>query len=169
MSPWIIGADPDGEREYIVHTAYPRFIARIYLDEDELMVCDDDRGGNAGQSLDIVNQDGDAATICVLRWDDPPPADERIDALLRDAAAAMAIADDASDQAAYELSLQPMEAVELRACGELIFGANWQTPLARRLGVEPRTVRHWLSGRNAIAPERAFVIRGWAMKATPDT
>lgn len=165
MSPWIVGADPDGEREYIVHTASPRFIARIYLDNEEMDAGDDVCAPNAGQSITVTNEDDDDTTITILRWDDPPPAQPQLEALLRSAAAVMAIADQSSEEAAYKLALEPMEAAELRACGELIFGAQWQTPLARRLGVEPRTVRHWLAGRSAIAPERAYVIRGWALKA----
>ena len=34
----------------------------------------------------------------------------------------------------------------LRKSGEAIYGAHWQTPLAKRLGVSDRTVRRWLAG-----------------------
>ena len=44
---------------------------------------------------------------------------------------------------------------ELRAAGRLLFGERWQTPLARALGVNPRTVRGWFSSRRPPPdPER---------------
>jgi hypothetical protein len=39
---------------------------------------------------------------------------------------------------------------ELAAAGERLYGARWQTPLAAALGVNPRTLRRWVSGQNAI-------------------
>lgn len=39
---------------------------------------------------------------------------------------------------------------ELRAAGEALYGHRWQSPLARRLLTDPRTVRRWLSGDRAI-------------------
>lgn len=35
---------------------------------------------------------------------------------------------------------------ELRAAGESLYGNRWQTALARRLCVDPSTVRRWLAG-----------------------
>ena len=48
-----------------------------------------------------------------------------------------------------------MTPTELRAAGRLLYGDRWQTPLARALGVNPRTVRGWFSGRRPSPdPER---------------
>lgn len=45
---------------------------------------------------------------------------------------------------------------ELRAAGEALYGARWQTALARELGVADRTVRRWLAG---------LPIGEWAVRA----
>ena len=34
----------------------------------------------------------------------------------------------------------------LTACGEALYGPQWQSPLARELGVSDRTVRRWVAG-----------------------
>ena len=48
-----------------------------------------------------------------------------------------------------------MTPAELRAAGRLLYGDRWQTPLAQALGVNPRTVRGWFSGRRPPPdPER---------------
>ena len=39
---------------------------------------------------------------------------------------------------------------ELRSTGESLFGQHWQTPLAKALDVDPRSVRYWLSGKHKI-------------------
>ena len=39
---------------------------------------------------------------------------------------------------------------ELRAAGEALYGEQWQSPLARVLGVDSRRVRHWLEGDRPI-------------------
>lgn len=36
---------------------------------------------------------------------------------------------------------------ELRAVGELLYGERWQSPLAKDLGVNDRTVRKWADGK----------------------
>jgi hypothetical protein len=36
--------------------------------------------------------------------------------------------------------------VILRNVGEMLYGARWQAPLARDLGVTDRTVRNWAGG-----------------------
>lgn len=36
----------------------------------------------------------------------------------------------------------------LKAAGEALYGRQWQTPLARDLGVTDRTVRNWVRGVN---------------------
>ena len=38
----------------------------------------------------------------------------------------------------------------LARIGRAMYGDQWQTPLSRDLDVSDRTVRHWLSGRNAM-------------------
>jgi DNA invertase Pin-like site-specific DNA recombinase len=45
-----------------------------------------------------------------------------------------------------------MTPAELREIGERLYGRRWQTKLARRLKVDPRTVRRWLSGDRKISP-----------------
>jgi len=47
-----------------------------------------------------------------------------------------------------------LTAAELRALGLAAWGHEWQSPLARAVGVTPRTVRRWASGDTPI-PERA--------------
>jgi hypothetical protein len=39
---------------------------------------------------------------------------------------------------------------ELKRAGEILYGPQWQTPLAQRLRVDDRTVRRWLAGDRAI-------------------
>jgi plasmid maintenance system antidote protein VapI len=39
---------------------------------------------------------------------------------------------------------------ELVTLGQQLYGVRWQTPLARALGVNPRTLQRWVSGQNAI-------------------
>lgn len=41
----------------------------------------------------------------------------------------------------------------LREAGEALYGARWQSDLARALGVTDRTMRRWLAGAFAV-PER---------------
>jgi hypothetical protein len=89
--------------------------------------------------------------------------------LLREAAAALAIADEADARSAYAQAIEPMTPEELRVCGEAIFGAQWQTALARRTGVSARQVRYWLAGTSEISAARAHVIRGWALVAERET
>jgi hypothetical protein len=43
-----------------------------------------------------------------------------------------------------------MTASELREAGMELFGEHWQQPLAALLRVNPRTLRRWSSGQNAI-------------------
>jgi hypothetical protein len=38
----------------------------------------------------------------------------------------------------------------LRTVGRALFGARWQTDLSLALGINARTIRSWLSGRNVI-------------------
>lgn len=39
---------------------------------------------------------------------------------------------------------------QLSATGQTLYGEQWQTALARRIGVDARTVRKWLAGDRAI-------------------
>ena len=46
---------------------------------------------------------------------------------------------------------------ELAAAGRLLYGPQWQAPLARDLGVSGRTVRFWLAGERT--PSNADAVR----------
>lgn len=37
----------------------------------------------------------------------------------------------------------------LRAAGEALYGAQWQSPLSRDLGVTDRTIRNWVVGQHS--------------------
>ena len=39
---------------------------------------------------------------------------------------------------------------QLKSAGEALYGPRWQSALARRLGVDDRTVRRWLAGDREI-------------------
>lgn len=165
ISEFIVGASPDGQREYIVRSARPRFIARVFISAEESMTDDEAMSDGAGQSL-LFEIEGEEHEVCIVEWIDPAPGSDReVSLLLQRAAAAFEEADlHASDEEEAQ-ALHSMTAEELRAAGEVIWGERWQTPLARRLGVDPRTVRYWVAGRMEVPPARAHVIRGWALKA----
>lgn len=38
----------------------------------------------------------------------------------------------------------------IRSVGEALYGAHWQSPLARDLNVSDRTVRFWTAGERAL-------------------
>jgi transcriptional regulator with XRE-family HTH domain len=59
-----------------------------------------------------------------------------------------------------------MTSAELRALGLAAWGPEWQSPLARALGVSPRLVRRWASGEVPIPERRATQIMA-AFGATP--
>lgn len=50
-----------------------------------------------------------------------------------------------------------MTPADLRTIGRLLYGNRWQTPMARALGVHPRTVVRWERGdaamRGCVLPE----------------
>ncbi|EXR19061.1 transcriptional regulator [Acinetobacter baumannii] len=39
---------------------------------------------------------------------------------------------------------------ELIQAGEILYGAQWQTELARAIDVDPRRVRQWINGERPI-------------------
>ena len=47
----------------------------------------------------------------------------------------------------------------VREFGELLYGANWQTRLAKTLGIARNTVRYWI-GREVVPPRRRADLRG---------
>jgi hypothetical protein len=51
-----------------------------------------------------------------------------------------------------------MTPAELREIRQRLYGDRWQTALARRLKVDPRTVWRWLSGDRKIRPMTADYI-----------
>jgi plasmid maintenance system antidote protein VapI len=48
---------------------------------------------------------------------------------------------------------------ELRDIGEKLYGKRWQTKLATKIKVDPRTIRRWLSGDRKISPLVADYLR----------
>jgi hypothetical protein len=52
-----------------------------------------------------------------------------------------------------------MTPTELREIGEALYGKHWQTKLAVRIKVDPRTVRRWIAGKRKISPLVADYIR----------
>ena len=52
---------------------------------------------------------------------------------------------------------------QLRARGEKLYGKQWQSQFAEALGVDPRSMRDWLSGKHKINKRTADAIN--ALKA----
>lgn len=52
-----------------------------------------------------------------------------------------------------------MDQQELSQAGVALFGAQWQSPLARMLGVDPRTVRRWAAGKIEVPGRAADTVR----------
>ncbi|WP_417831727.1 hypothetical protein [Terasakiella sp.] len=87
---WIVGDGADTGHEYIVHTRYPRFIAKVASEQ-------------AGDDADILSgityacADGDQV-LCEFIWSDKPPESDDLVRLLQRADAALeAAAYDAMD------------------------------------------------------------------------
>lgn len=84
---WIVGeGPPPNRREYIVHTASPRFIARVvaideYTDEAE---PDEEPADLASGSVYQANPE---ARLCEIQWIDPAPTDPTVLTRLMDQAA----------------------------------------------------------------------------------
>jgi len=51
-----------------------------------------------------------------------------------------------------------MTPAELRTRGMILYGVQWQTPLARNVGVSPRTVRYWVAGEVRIGKAHETAI-----------
>lgn len=47
---------------------------------------------------------------------------------------------------------------QLEKAGRDLYGEQWQTALARRIGVDDRTVRRWFAGDRAIPAPVAHLI-----------
>jgi hypothetical protein len=58
---------------------------------------------------------------------------------------------------------------ELADKGRALFGRGWQTKLAKRLEVNPSTVRRWVSGAVAVPGPAAAAIRGMIAPACSQT
>jgi hypothetical protein len=48
---------------------------------------------------------------------------------------------------------------ELRAIGEKLYGAQWQTPMSKALACQTRTIRYWLSGKRNVPPVVAMLLK----------
>ncbi|MFQ5534774.1 MAG: hypothetical protein ACE5EM_08135 [Sphingomonadales bacterium] len=49
---------------------------------------------------------------------------------------------------------------ELREIGYALYGFQWQSPMARALNINPRTVRRWAAGKTPISPRiQAEIMR----------
>lgn len=48
----------------------------------------------------------------------------------------------------------------LREAGEALYGARWQSDLARALGVQERSMRRWLAGDRSIPEKMPDDLRG---------
>ncbi len=70
---WIIGTDAEGERDYIIHTRAPRFMAR-FVSED------------AAYDIEgLTYETAGGEVICEIAWIDPAPLDDpsRLDLMQR--------------------------------------------------------------------------------------
>jgi hypothetical protein len=52
-----------------------------------------------------------------------------------------------------------MTPAELEIAGRLLYGARWQTSLARNVGVTNRSVRRWYAGTRKMKPESEEKIK----------
>jgi hypothetical protein len=60
-----------------------------------------------------------------------------------------------------------MTPTELRKIGEKLYGARWQTEMAKALSVTARTIRYYSAGKVAIRPVMAKAIRDLLPKDYP--
>ena len=71
---WIVGeGPPPGRREYLIHTAAPRFIARVVA-MDALTEQPEPDEEPADTMTGVTYAAGDSL-ICEITWIDPPPSD----------------------------------------------------------------------------------------------
>jgi len=52
-----------------------------------------------------------------------------------------------------------MKAAQFREIGEALFGPRWHLPMAKALGVHPRTVRYWATGDYPIIDAKSEQIK----------
>lgn len=83
---WITGNAAGGQREYIIHTARPRFIARVVNVNDEGLPV---AGEVPADTLTGVCYSAGDSVICEIVWIDPPPAEAKLLALMDAAADAL--------------------------------------------------------------------------------
>lgn len=84
---WIVGEGPPPDRrEYVIHTAAPRFIARVVA-IDELTDRPEPDEEPADVTSGVVYAAGDETLLCEIVWIDPAPADPSALARLIDRAA----------------------------------------------------------------------------------
>lgn len=62
---WLIATDPESQRDYLIHTREPRFIARVSLEDPE-----------ADEVTGITYSCRSGEVLCEIVWFDPPPLDE---------------------------------------------------------------------------------------------
>jgi hypothetical protein len=78
---WILGDGGGAEsREYLIHTTFPRFIARVVSDDD-----DDDADTLAG----VTYSEGDVI-LCEIVWIDATPSESSLHKLFRSGCAHIA-------------------------------------------------------------------------------
>lgn len=57
-----------------------------------------------------------------------------------------------------------MTSDELRAAGEALYGHQWQTAMARDLGVAARSVRRWVAGSLPVPRPIELALHGMALE-----
>jgi transcriptional regulator with XRE-family HTH domain len=79
---WLIGTDPEGGREFITHTLFPRFVARIAIEKIDT--------ADTVSGITFATTGGE--TLCEIIWQDAPPKDRAaLTALMLQAATALEI------------------------------------------------------------------------------
>lgn len=58
-----------------------------------------------------------------------------------------------------------MTAKQLTEIGEKLYGRGWQTRMAEALGVDPSTVRRWVSGAVPVPTTAAAALRCFVDRA----
>lgn len=74
---WINGEGAASGAEYIVHTRWPRFVARVVVEDEGLP-------GDAGaDTIGGLTYSGEGGLLCEIVWHDPPPEGRALRELLR--------------------------------------------------------------------------------------